>query len=219
MAAVPASRISAGVGKSGSPTSRWMMDLPARSNSWAFSITSITRKGSISRARCAKRWASFMTQILSARRLLSTRWGTARSFRQVVDAERLVGDEEHHHITIRARPVLHHFPFGKPDERARAVGALVGHQPSLEDEHSVAAGVRVPGVDHSRRIAHQPDLGAVVRIRVEDLPEESPADPLVEALLPGNDLRVDRIHLAWIHTCPSYSTGTIQPARSPGPSP
>src|SRR3972149_9088958 len=46
-----ASWMQAGVGKSGSPTARWMMWAPSRSNAVARSSTSMARKGWISSAR------------------------------------------------------------------------------------------------------------------------------------------------------------------------
>src|SRR5665213_3096740 len=43
----------------------------------------------------------------------------------VVDAKGLVGDEHYGHVRFDAGAVLHELAFGKPHERARAVGALV----------------------------------------------------------------------------------------------
>src|SRR3954464_3108292 len=64
----------------------------------------------------------------------------------VVDAERLVGDEQEHAVGVLGGAVLHDATLGKPHEAAGPVLAPVGAQRAFEHVHAVRAGVGVPDV-------------------------------------------------------------------------
>jgi len=68
------------------------------------------------------------------------------------DVEHLVRDEQHSDSGLGDRPVFRDAPFGKPDEGARTVGALVSVQRSVEHVDAVSAIVIVPGSDKAWRI-------------------------------------------------------------------
>src|SRR5262245_52082932 len=70
----------------------------------------------------------------------------------VVDAKWLVRDKNHRDIGLRAGPVFHDLALGKPHEAAGTERSLVGDQSSFQHVHAVAARVRVPRVNHPRRI-------------------------------------------------------------------
>ena len=71
----------------------------------------------------------------------------------VINPERLIRDKDDRHVSIGAGAVLHDFAFGKPDEAARTVRAVVRHEVAFQDEHAVAAGVSVGGIDGAGRVA------------------------------------------------------------------
>ena len=131
--------------------------------------------------------------------VLATKTNASASL-HVVDAEGFVGDEQHDDVGLGARSVFHDFTFRKPDERSRALFALVRDQPSLEHVHTVSARMSVPRIDDARGIADKTNLRAIVRIGVQHLAEQRSADLFIEAFFPRHAVGVDGVHGVWMHS-------------------
>src|SRR5262245_36271945 len=95
--------------------------------------------------------------------------------------------------------MLHHFAFGKPDERSGTERSSMGDERSFQYIHPVAARMRVFWIDHSGGITHEPDQDVRLRIDVELFAEKSAPDSFVESFFPGQVPGVNGDQLALIH--------------------
>jgi len=101
--------------------------------------------------------------------------------RQVVDVEFAVCDEQDRDVIFGSSPVLHLNSGGKPDEVSGSERPGVGNQSAFKDIHAMRACVDVSGVDYTRMVAHDADLGAGFGIFNQVLSEKCLSEMLVPA--------------------------------------
>ena len=115
----------------------------------------------------------------------------------IVNAKRLVGNENDGDVAFSTRPVFHDFALGKPNERTGTEGTSMRHERSFKHEHPVAARMRMSWIDDALWVPDQPDQHARCRVFVQFLAEERTPDFLVESFEPRNIIRIDGEKGVW----------------------